>query len=80
MSTYVQRREASIKAAATLRAHKEAKKRGISHTVSSCTLLAELGGYNMHIVPGSEKNIKITTAEDMDLLRALFRIEKEASE
>ena len=63
-----------------LRAHKEAKKRGISHTVSSCTLLAELGGYNMHIVPGSEKNIKITTAEDMDLLRALFRIEKEASE
>ena len=61
-----------------LRAHEEAQVKGLFHSVSSCTLLAEIGGYEMHIVPGSEKNIKITTAEDMDILKALFRIEKES--
>ena len=41
--------------------HSEAKIKGIMESVSSCTLVAEVGGREMHIVPGSEKNIKITT-------------------
>lgn len=51
-----------------LRAHENARIKGLSHSVASCTLLAELGGYEMHIVPGSEKNIKVTTTEDLEML------------
>ena len=40
--------------------------KGIVNSVASCTLLAELNeNIEMHIVPGSEKNIKITTVEDL---------------
>ena len=52
--------------------HEEAKLRGISDSVASCTLIAEVGGREMHIVPGSEKNIKITTVEDLEILKALM--------
>jgi 2-C-methyl-D-erythritol 4-phosphate cytidylyltransferase len=31
----------------------------------------------MHIVPGSEKNIKVTTVEDLDMLKALMQTSKE---
>ena len=48
--------------------HEEAKLKGIVDSVSSCTLVAEVGGHEMHIVPGSEKNIKITTVEDLEIL------------
>lgn len=52
--------------------HKEAKLKGIADSVASCTLVAEVGGREMHIVPGSEKNIKITTVEDLEILKALL--------
>jgi len=58
-------------------AHEEAKIKGISDSIASCTLIAELGGRVMHIVPGSEKNIKITTVEDLEILKALMHIEKD---
>ena len=58
-------------------AHEEARERGITNSVASCTLMAELGGREMHIVPGSEKNIKITTVEDLEILKALMHTEKE---
>lgn len=58
-------------------AHEEARERGIANSVASCTLMAELGGREMHIVPGSEKNIKITTVEDLEILKALMHTEKE---
>ena len=58
-------------------AHEEAHERGITNSVASCTLMAELGGREMHIVPGSEKNIKITTVEDLEILKALMHTEKE---
>lgn len=58
-------------------AHEEAHERGINNSVASCTLMAELGGREMHIVPGSEKNIKITTVEDLEILKALMHTEKE---
>ena len=59
-------------------AHKEAKEKGIANSVASCTLMAELGGRQMHIVPGSEKNIKITTVEDLEILKALMKVQPEA--
>ena len=58
-------------------AHEEARARGITNSVASCTLMAELGNREMHIVPGSEKNIKITTVEDLEILKALMHTEKE---
>lgn len=61
-----------------INAHEEAKRRGITNSVASCTLLAELGGIEMHVVPGSEKNIKVTTVEDLEILKALMHIEKES--
>ncbi|RHI88504.1 IspD/TarI family cytidylyltransferase [Phocaeicola vulgatus] len=60
-----------------IKAHEEAKERGINNSVASCTLVAELGGREMHIVPGSEKNIKVTTVEDLEILRALMHTDKD---
>lgn len=58
-------------------AHEEAKVKGITNSVASCTLVAELGGRTMHIVPGSEKNIKVTTVEDLEMIKALMHVHKE---
>lgn len=57
--------------------HEEAKIKGIFDSVASCTLIAEVGDREMHIVPGSEKNIKITTVEDLEILKALMHTNKE---
>lgn len=57
--------------------HEEAKRKGIVDSVASCTLIAEVGGREMHIVPGSEKNIKVTTVEDIEILKALMHTSKE---
>lgn len=62
-----------------IKAHEHAKVKGITNTVSSCTLIAELEeDIEMHIVPGSEKNIKITTVEDLEMIKALMHTSKEA--
>ena len=60
-----------------LAVHEEANKKGILDSVASCTLIAEVGGRDMHIVPGSEKNIKITTVEDLEILKALMHTSKD---
>lgn len=60
-----------------IKVHEEAKQKGIVDSVASCTLIAEVGGIEMHIVPGSEKNIKITTVEDLEILKALIHTSKE---
>ena len=57
--------------------HEAAKQKGIIDSVASCTLCAEVGGREMHIVPGSEKNIKITTVEDLEILKALLHTTRE---
>ena len=62
-----------------IKAHEEAKEKGITNSVASCTLIAELGSDRvMHIVPGSEKNIKITTVEDLEMIKALMHTSKES--
>lgn len=61
-----------------IKAHETAKERGIKDSVASCTLIAELNDdIEMHIVPGSEKNIKITTVEDLEILKALLHTSKD---
>lgn len=56
-------------------AHEEAKKRGITNSVASCTLMIELGS-QVYFSAGSEKNIKLTTPEDIDIFKALLRTKK----
>lgn len=60
-----------------IKVHEEAKEKGLTDSVASCTLVAEVGGKEMHIVPGSEKNIKVTTVEDIEILKALMHTSKE---
>ena len=60
-----------------IKVHEMAKENGIINSVASCTLIAEVGGIEMHIVPGSEKNIKITTVEDLEILKALMHTSKD---
>jgi 2-C-methyl-D-erythritol 4-phosphate cytidylyltransferase len=52
-------------------AHEEAAKRNITNAIASCSLMIELGE-TVYFSLGSEKNIKITTTEDIDILKALF--------
>lgn len=60
-----------------IQVHEEAKILQIENSVASCTLIAEVGGREMHIVPGSEKNIKVTTLEDLEILKALMHTSKD---
>jgi 2-C-methyl-D-erythritol 4-phosphate cytidylyltransferase len=60
-----------------IQVHEEAKAKGIENSVASCTLIAEVGNRKMHIVPGSEKNIKVTTIEDLEILKALMHTTQE---
>lgn len=52
-------------------AHKEALNRGITNAVYTNTLMLELGE-ELHFSYGSNKNIKITTLEDIDMFKALY--------
>ena len=45
-------------------AHQEALEQGITNSVASCTMYIELGR-KLYMSTGSEKNIKLTTVEDM---------------
>lgn len=51
--------------------HREALKKGILNSIASCTLMIELGK-EVYFSKGSEKNIKLTTVEDIDIFKALL--------
>lgn len=51
--------------------HRKALAQGITNSVASCTLMVEMGE-KVHFSTGSEKNIKLTTLEDLDIIRALL--------
>lgn len=55
--------------------HRRALKEGITNSVASCTLTVELGE-PIYFCQGSEKNIKITTVDDLDIFKALLAVEK----
>lgn len=52
-------------------AHDEAAKRGITNSVASCTLMVELGE-NVSFSAGSEKNVKLTDTDDIEIFKALL--------
>ncbi len=52
-------------------AHKEALNRGITNAVYTNTLMIDLG-MDLHFALGSNKNIKITTLEDIDMFKAMY--------
>lgn len=51
--------------------HRRALEAGITNSVASCTLMIEMGEQVFFSV-GSEKNIKLTTVEDLDIFKALL--------
>ena len=51
--------------------HRKALENGITNSVASCTLMVEMGE-QVYFSAGSEKNIKLTTVEDLDIFKALL--------
>lgn len=51
--------------------YREAMEKGITDSVASCALMARLGK-QIYFSSGSEKNIKLTTVEDIDIFKALL--------
>lgn len=51
--------------------HRRALEKGITNSVASCTLKIEMGE-QVYFSAGSEKNIKLTTVEDIDIFKALL--------
>ncbi|MBQ8507700.1 MAG: 2-C-methyl-D-erythritol 4-phosphate cytidylyltransferase [Clostridia bacterium] len=54
-------------------AHREALEKGITKSIASCTLMVELGR-TIFFSHGSEKNLKLTTPEDIDIFKALLAV------
>lgn len=57
-------------------AHERALQQGITDAVYTNTLMIDLGE-TLYFSKGSEKNLKITTMEDVEIFKALYRMEKE---
>ncbi|MBQ1457929.1 MAG: 2-C-methyl-D-erythritol 4-phosphate cytidylyltransferase [Butyrivibrio sp.] len=51
--------------------HRRALDKGITGSIASCTLMIEMG-QQVHFSIGSEKNVKLTTLEDIDIFKALL--------
>ena len=51
--------------------HRKALKAGITNSVASCTLMIEMKE-QVYFSIGSEKNIKLTTVDDIDIFKALL--------
>ena len=54
-------------------AHRRALAQGITNSVASCTLMVELGE-TVWFCAGSEKNIKLTTPDDLEIFKALLQM------
>lgn len=57
-------------------AHKQALDMGITASVASCTMYVELGK-EVFLSKGSEKNLKLTTVDDIEIFKALLVTKKE---
>ena len=57
--------------------HRRANEEGITNTAASCSLMQKYG-YATYFSKGSEKNIKITTAEDIEIFKALLNARNDA--
>lgn len=59
-----------------LDAHMLALEKGITNSVYTNTLMLELGD-ELFFAKGSEKNIKITTIDDIEMFKAIYKIKRE---
>ena len=59
-----------------MNAYEEARKRGINNMAASCALMEALGK-KVYFSKGSEKNLKITTMEDVEIFQALLTAKKD---
>lgn len=57
--------------------HCQAIKDGITNTAASCSLMQQYG-YTTYFSKGSEKNIKITTVEDIEIFKALLNAKNDS--
>lgn len=57
-------------------AHEEALKRGINNAIATCTMMIELGE-KIYFSTGSEKNLKLTTTDDIEIFKALLNSKKD---
>lgn len=57
-------------------AHEEAAQKGITNSIASCTLYVELGR-KVFFSAGAEKNVKLTTPEDIEIFKALLTCKKD---
>lgn len=60
-------------------AHDEVVKRGLTSPVATCHLFSMLGE-TVYFSKGSEKNLKLTTMDDIDIFKALLHTEKSSWE
>ncbi len=58
-------------------AHEQAGEKGIRNTIATCDLMCQLGE-TICFSKGSEKNIKITTVDDIEIFQALLASKKES--
>lgn len=56
-------------------AHQEALSRGITDSVATCSMMIELGE-TLYFSIGSEKNIKLTTLDDIEIFKSLLKSKK----
>ena len=54
-------------------AHQQAEEKGIKETAASCVLMQQLGE-TVYFSSGSEKNLKITTNDDLQIFKALLHV------
>lgn len=54
-----------------LKMHNNALSMGITNSIATCTMIIETGGVVYYSL-GSEKNIKLTTVDDLDIFKALL--------
>lgn len=59
-----------------LRVHEKAHEQGIYDAVYTNILMLDMGE-TLYFSKGSEKNLKITTMEDVEIFKALYRVKKE---
>ena len=55
--------------------HRRALEAGITNSVASVTLMIEMGE-KVYFSAGSEKNIKLTTIEDIDIFKSLLHVKR----
>ena len=55
--------------------YRKADETGITDAKAPCTLMEALGGH-MYFAAGSEKNLKLTTLDDIDIFKALLKTER----